>query len=166
VRYDAPVAARFLLIFFVGTVLAVVIATAPQQTDSQVQAGVTEAAVDRAEQKRAVEDEKAKIRRSLATAAPGPIQAPRDPKAVLGSPGLQDRSATPPSKQVKKGPPVKPAIRTITVRKGDSLTRIALREYGSAKKMNLIYEANRSKIPDKNDLKVGMTLVVPNRPGR
>jgi nucleoid-associated protein YgaU len=48
------------------------------------------------------------------------------------------------------------------VRKGDMLSTISQKYYGTVKKVNKIYEANRDIIKDKNRLMPGMKLVIPD----
>ncbi len=50
---------------------------------------------------------------------------------------------------------------TVTVATGDSLHSIARRVYGSPAQWRSIYDANRDKLSDPDDLKVGMVLKVP-----
>jgi len=54
-----------------------------------------------------------------------------------------------------------PATRTYQVRSGDSLSKIAEGYYGTAADWRWIYEANRSKISDPNDIYVGERLTIP-----
>lgn len=51
--------------------------------------------------------------------------------------------------------------RTITVQQGDSLSKIAKREYGDADKWHAIYEANRDKIKDPDKIFPGEVLTLP-----
>ncbi|MEM6553497.1 MAG: LysM peptidoglycan-binding domain-containing protein [Planctomycetota bacterium] len=52
--------------------------------------------------------------------------------------------------------------RTYTVQPGDNLTRIAERTLGDGSKFRLIYQANRDRLADEDDLRVGQTLVIPS----
>jgi nucleoid-associated protein YgaU len=54
------------------------------------------------------------------------------------------------------------AARTYTVVAGDSLSKIAKREYGDAKKWPAIFEANRDKIKDPDLIHPGQVLTLPN----
>ena len=54
-----------------------------------------------------------------------------------------------------------PATRTYTVRSGDSLSKIAEGYYGTSADWRWIYEANRSKISNPNDIYVGERLAIP-----
>ena len=53
------------------------------------------------------------------------------------------------------------ASKTYTVVKGDSLSKIAKREYGDAKQWHRIYEANRDIIKDPDLIYPGQELKVP-----
>ena len=54
-----------------------------------------------------------------------------------------------------------PAARSYTVRSGDSLSKIADDYYGHAADWRWIYEANRSKISNPNNIYVGERLTIP-----
>lgn len=59
-------------------------------------------------------------------------------------------------------PPPRPAAQTYTVVKGDSLSRIAKRFYGSANKWRKLYDANRQTVGSNPDLiKPGQVLTIP-----
>ena len=51
--------------------------------------------------------------------------------------------------------------RTYTVVSGDTLSKIAKREYGSAEKWHAIYEANRDKIKNPDLIHPGQVLTLP-----
>jgi nucleoid-associated protein YgaU len=51
--------------------------------------------------------------------------------------------------------------RTYVVAKGDSLSKIAQREYGDAKQWTRIFEANRDSIQDPDLIHPGQTLRLP-----
>jgi nucleoid-associated protein YgaU len=53
------------------------------------------------------------------------------------------------------------AERTYVVVKGDSLSKIAKREYGDAQEWRRIYEANRDVIQDPDMIHPGQTLRLP-----
>ena len=53
------------------------------------------------------------------------------------------------------------AARTYVVVSGDSLSKIAQREYGSANEWPRIYEANRGLIKDPDKIFPGQKLVIP-----
>lgn len=54
--------------------------------------------------------------------------------------------------------------RTYTVKSGDSLSKIAKREYGDAGKWNAIFEANRDKIKNPDLIHPGQVLNIPPQP--
>ena len=54
--------------------------------------------------------------------------------------------------------------RTYTVKAGDSLSKIAKREYGDAGKWNAIFEANRDKIKNPDLIHPGQILNLPPQP--
>ena len=53
------------------------------------------------------------------------------------------------------------AARIYEVVSGDSLSKIALREYGDAKQWNRIFEANKDILTDPNKIKPGQKLKIP-----
>ena len=56
---------------------------------------------------------------------------------------------------------ITPAGKTYTVVKGDSLSKIAKREYGDASKWHKIFEANKDVIEDPNLIEIGQDLIIP-----
>jgi LysM repeat protein len=54
-----------------------------------------------------------------------------------------------------------PAARSYTVRSGDSLSKISEGYYGTSSDWRWIYEANKSKISNPNDIYVGERLTIP-----
>jgi nucleoid-associated protein YgaU len=58
---------------------------------------------------------------------------------------------------------ITPAGKTYTVVKGDSLSKIAKREYGDAREWRKIYEANKDVIDDPDLIEVGQSLIIPER---
>jgi nucleoid-associated protein YgaU len=50
---------------------------------------------------------------------------------------------------------------TVTVKEGDSLSKIAKRELGDANKWHAIFDANRDKIKDPNLIQPGQVLTLP-----
>ena len=52
-------------------------------------------------------------------------------------------------------------VRTYTVIAGDSLSKIARREYGDAQKWRQIFDANRDKIKDPDLIHPGQVLTIP-----
>jgi len=53
-------------------------------------------------------------------------------------------------------------VRTITVKEGDSLSKIAKRELGDADKWHAIYDANRDKIKNPDLIHPGQVLTLPS----
>lgn len=53
------------------------------------------------------------------------------------------------------------AARTYTVVSGDSLSKIAKRQYGDANKWHAIFDANRDKIKDPDLIQPGQVLTLP-----
>jgi len=51
--------------------------------------------------------------------------------------------------------------RAYIVQRGDTLQSLALRYYGTRSAWEKIYQANRSGLPSKDQLKVGQQLVIP-----
>jgi len=90
------------------------------------------------------------------------------------STGNKGKAGVPDFSNVRSGgsstaPPGKPAqtdagTRTYTVVQGDSLSKIAKREYGDANKWRQIYEANKDVIKDPDLIYPGQTLRLPPSP--
>jgi len=57
--------------------------------------------------------------------------------------------------------PTAPAPRTYTVVAGDSLSKIAKREYGDANQWRHIFDANRDQIVDPDVIRPGQKLIIP-----
>lgn len=60
-----------------------------------------------------------------------------------------------------KGGSSSTAIKTYVVKSGDSLSKIAKREYGNAKDWKRIFEANMDIIKDPDKIYPGQTLKIP-----
>ena len=58
--------------------------------------------------------------------------------------------------------PASGAARTVTVKAGESLSKIASRELGDASKWKAIYEANKDKIKDPDLIHPGQVLDIPS----
>lgn len=65
------------------------------------------------------------------------------------------------SKETSTAKTTNKSIRTIIVLKGESLSKIAAKIYGSSRKHTLLYEANKSTLKDPNNIRVGQILKVP-----
>jgi nucleoid-associated protein YgaU len=80
------------------------------------------------------------------------IRVPEDPGNVQG----RAEGEAPPE-------PPEPAVEYV-VRRGDTLSEIAARFYGSTSYTDFLYLANRARMESKNDLRVGQTLLIPPKP--
>lgn len=58
---------------------------------------------------------------------------------------------------------ITPAGKTYTVVRGDSLSKIAKREYGDMNQWRKIYEANRDVIENPDLIEPGQNLIIPER---
>jgi nucleoid-associated protein YgaU len=58
--------------------------------------------------------------------------------------------------------PAQPVEKTYTVAAGDSLSKIAKQFYGNANEYMKIFDANKDKLTDPNNIKVGQQLVIPS----
>jgi nucleoid-associated protein YgaU len=58
---------------------------------------------------------------------------------------------------------ITPAGKTYTVVKGDSLSKIARREYGDVREWKKIYEANKDVIDNPDLIEPGQDLIIPER---
>ena len=58
---------------------------------------------------------------------------------------------------------ITPAGKTYTVVRGDSLSKIAKREYGDASEWTRIYEANRGLLKDPDKIFPGQKLNIPSK---
>jgi len=56
---------------------------------------------------------------------------------------------------------ITPSGKTYTVVRGDSLSKIAKREYGDMTKWRKIYEANRDVIDNPDLIEPGQNLIIP-----
>ena len=95
------------------------------------------------------------------TPRPAAADEPRAPEAAgaatrVAPPRLYISSAGP-----EPGASSDALPRTHVVRRGDSLTKIATLYYGDSSKWKLIYERNRARLQQENQLHVGQTLVLP-----
>jgi nucleoid-associated protein YgaU len=70
-------------------------------------------------------------------------------------------SAQPDFSDVQSGHSATGEERTYTVKPGDSLSKIAKREYGDAAKWRKIFEANRDQIKDPDLIQPGWELKIP-----
>jgi len=94
----------------------------------------------------------------LVAAAPQASAAVKAPTATTAA--AQVRTAAGTVALVRRDAPAA-AARTYTVRSGDSLSRISEDLYGTSADWRSIYDANRSKISNPNDIYVGERLTIP-----
>ena len=71
-------------------------------------------------------------------------------------------STTAPKPKAEAPPPVTDVERTYTVVAGDTLSKIAKREYGDASKWKHIYEANKDVIKNPDLIYPGQTFKIPD----
>lgn len=87
-------------------------------------------------------------------AEPAPAPAPLDATAMEPAP------APKPAPKESYAEPKAP--RTYVIKKGDTLQKISEKFYGTTKKFDRIYEANKDVLKDKNTLKVGTKIKIPD----
>ena len=105
--------------------------------------------------------QQARLRRGAVSETPPPEWAGERLALLQKIEELQSRTpVSPPDSGNQEGSPVS-EIRTYTVRRGDTLSGIALKTYGRASEWQKIYEANRVQIPNKNVLSPGTVLKLP-----
>lgn len=88
------------------------------------------------------------------------IRIPIDPTNIQGRPNPQVVQTTP----TKPREPEPAARIEYVVRRGDTLGAIARTYYNSSARWQLILDANRDKIGKPEDIRPGMTLVIPPAP--
>ena len=100
------------------------------------------------------------------------IRVPKDPRNIQGLPIGPDPVPVP---SVAPDPaPVAPASpaaaprggKKYTIQAEDTIWGISKKFYGKGALHKVIAEANRDKIPDPNDLPVGMEIFIPDQPER
>lgn len=82
------------------------------------------------------------------------LRLPVDPENVEGIAVGTDGPAVPPE----------PELVEYTVSRGDTLSEIANRYYGSTKYTRFLFEANRGVLRSPDSLRLGQTLVIPPKP--
>jgi nucleoid-associated protein YgaU len=101
--------------------------------------------------------------RQIAEANPDIDPARIKPGDVLNLPG---NAAPAPARSTREDPLglglSEEEVRWVTVQEGDTLWDIAQRVYGDGTKANLIYEANRNRMPSPDTVRAGVRLVVPH----
>ncbi len=91
------------------------------------------------------------------------MAATRAPVArpIYSTPAPARRPAAPAPAAREMSPERTIAPRVHTVRKGETLSAIALRRYGNAAEWRVIFNSNRSRLRRPSDLRAGMRLVIP-----
>lgn len=90
----------------------------------------------------------------------GDIQAAAGSASPSAAPPAAPAARVPaPAPSASEAPP--PAARTHVVSAGETLGTISSRYYGSPAKWNRIFEANRDRIQNPNNVRVGTALVIP-----
>ena len=87
------------------------------------------------------------------------------PKADFSSVQSGSSSTAPQQPQQPQETPTE-AVRTYTVQSGDSLSKIAKREYGDANAWRVIFEANRDQISNPDLIHPGQVLKIPPAGGK
>jgi tetratricopeptide (TPR) repeat protein len=103
---------------------------------------------------------------SAESAGPAPRAAPPAPSAAASpAAAVAAPPAAPPgimaAAAVTESPSESPRVRLYVVQRGDTLQSLALRYYGTRAAWERIYQANRSGLPSKDQLKVGQQLMIP-----
>ena len=94
------------------------------------------------------------------TASSGDVYTAQDPSEAAYPPEPAPAVSEPMASEDESLEPV--GVRTYVVRKGDSLYGLARRFYnGDHTKWRGIWEANRTRVPDKDVLPVGTRLIIP-----
>jgi nucleoid-associated protein YgaU len=100
--------------------------------------------------------------KAVVTAAPAPVASAQ--AATPASPASPPPIApVPVTAAAAPQAIVEPIVRTVVIKKGDTLGSISTKVYGTSKLWKKIYSANRGVLPAPNRLKVGKTLVIPPR---
>ena len=86
----------------------------------------------------------------------------KKPKADFSNvEGGASSTARPAPKPPAPAPAAAPPVKTYVVAKGDSLSKIAKREYGRAEDWRRIYEANKDTIKNPDLIYPGQSLKIP-----
>ena len=81
--------------------------------------------------------------------------------AEVAAPAAAPMAAGPPSLAAPAPAPAHPEVRLYRVRRGDTLSSIATKMYGSPAQWKKIYDANRGTLKGPESLRVGQNLVIP-----
>lgn len=98
-----------------------------------------------------------RIGMALKIPVPPAPQAPEPQQPTLPAVTAPGAPATPTT------PAAEPAYKTHTVKRGESLSTIALRTLGDSERYMEIYQANRDQLKTPDALQLGMTLKIPPR---
>lgn len=104
------------------------------------------------------EDEKNRIWDAIKTVPDWQKEVQAD---IRVKPGAQPQSGGQQTQSAPQPTPAKAAMRTYTVKSGDTLSEIAKRELGSPSKYMEIFNANRDQLTDPNLIKPGQVLKMP-----
>ncbi len=103
-----------------------------------------------------------KVANTAAGARPAMVDSAAMPASVPPTPAPTTIMADVPVTTFAEPVPAEPArARVYVVQKGETLFALALRYYGTRAAWDRIYQANRSGLPSKDQLKVGQQLVIP-----
>ena len=91
---------------------------------------------------------------------PAPAPAPKRIAARVQAPTAAPTTQAATSTLANVAPPANDVL-IYTVQPGDSLAGIALRHYGTTTAYEIIYQANREKLPSPSAVRPGMTLRIP-----
>lgn len=89
------------------------------------------------------------------------LKIPKDPSNIQGKPAPGPTGAAP---GTPSSAPPAPGARRHTVERGDTLTSISRKYYGTIRKADDILKANRNVLTKAEDLRPGQTLVIPPAP--
>lgn len=105
----------------------------------------------------------ADLSQALATPPAGPAQTVAAPSPISPVPLVGDAPGgyQPPTRPSEAAPAPATGARRHIVAKGDTLTNLAQRYYSNRSRWRDIYSANRSRMANENDLKIGMELIIP-----
>ncbi len=105
---------------------------------------------------------------SPASLQPGrEIKVPLDPANIQGVvtyPGGTPPTPAPAGEPATNPEATPPALVEYTVRSGDTLSRIAKRQYGDSSLGWVIFEGNRDRLRHEDELRVGQVLRIPAKP--
>jgi nucleoid-associated protein YgaU len=107
-----------------------------------------------------------RVTRVTGTAVPkdhlcSPVETPRHQRGGMMGKGDRPKADFSDVESGSSSTAPTPAGRSYTVQKGDSLSKIAKREYGDAQQWRKIYEANRDLIPNPDLIYPGQVFRIP-----